>query len=219
MKESIKKRINVSEIGWKELVFEIIRQAIVGGIAAIVSLAGVFGQMRPFGLAFVAAVPSEYLAMASFGSFIGYLFPLSTVSGLKYFAALFAIISIKALISAITKIGSKPIFSSAICSLVTLITGLVASKTSTEMALAVAECVISAGGAYFFKRFILPLAQFVSEYVGVSTLYIYALPEDKLMNHYKKLGFSRLPEEQEKFVQNHVKPKYDEGCIFMYQPL
>jgi hypothetical protein len=74
-------------------------------------------------------------------------------------------------------------------------------------------------GSYFFKRFILPLAQFVSEYVGVSTLYIYALPEDKLMNHYKKLGFSRLPEEQEKFVQNHVKPKYDEGCIFMYQPL
>jgi hypothetical protein len=74
-------------------------------------------------------------------------------------------------------------------------------------------------GSYFFKRFILPLAQFASEYIGVSTLYIYALPEDKLMNHYKKLGFSRLPEEQEKFVQNHVKPKYDEGCIFMYQPL
>ena len=74
-------------------------------------------------------------------------------------------------------------------------------------------------GSYFFKRFILPLAQFVSEYIGVSTFYIYALPEDKLMNHYKKLGFSRLPEEQEKFVQNHVKPKYDEGCIFMYQPL
>nr|MBP3283307.1 hypothetical protein [Treponema sp.] len=74
-------------------------------------------------------------------------------------------------------------------------------------------------GSYFFKRFILPLAQFVSEYVGVSTLYIYALPEERLMSHYKKMGFSRLPEEQEKFVQNHVKPKYDEGCIFMYQPL
>ncbi len=74
-------------------------------------------------------------------------------------------------------------------------------------------------GSYFFKRFILPLAQFVSEYVGVSTLYIYALPEERLMNHYKKMGFSRLPEEQEKFVQNHVKPKYDEGCIFMYQTL
>ncbi|HBB43544.1 MAG TPA: hypothetical protein DCZ74_08510 [Treponema sp.] len=74
-------------------------------------------------------------------------------------------------------------------------------------------------GFYFFKRFILPLANFVSEYIGVSTLYIYALPEDRLIDHYKKMGFSRLPEDQEKFVQNHVKPKYDEGCIFMYQIL
>ncbi len=74
-------------------------------------------------------------------------------------------------------------------------------------------------GFYFFKRFILPLAQFVSEYIGVSTLYIYALPEDKLISHYKKMGFSRLPPDQECFVQNHVKPKYDEGCIFMYQVL
>ena len=74
-------------------------------------------------------------------------------------------------------------------------------------------------GFYFFKRFILPLANFVSEFVGVSTLYIYALPEEKLMAHYGKMGFSRLPSKQEQFVQSHVKPKYDQGCIFMYQPL
>ncbi|WP_295058143.1 hypothetical protein [uncultured Fibrobacter sp.] len=46
---------------------------------------------------------------------------------------------------------------------------------------------------------------------------IYALPEEKLIEHYHTMGFSRLPEHQEKFVQRHVKPKYDEGCIFMYQ--
>lgn len=74
-------------------------------------------------------------------------------------------------------------------------------------------------GFYFFKRFILPLVQHVSEFIGVSTLYIYALPEEKLMAHYNKMGFTRLPEEQEKFVQSHVKPKYDEGCIFMYQTI
>lgn len=44
-----------------------------------------------------------------------------------------------------------------------------------------------------------------------------ALPEEKLIEHYHTMGFSRLPEHQEKFVQRHVKPKYDEGCIFMYQ--
>ncbi len=78
---------------------------------------------------------------------------------------------------------------------------------------------VKKGGAYFFKRFILPLVQFVSEYIGVSTLYIYALPEERLIAHYAKMGFSRLPPEQERFVQNHVKPQYDEGCIFMYQTL
>lgn len=48
-------------------------------------------------------------------------------------------------------------------------------------------------------------------------IHIYALPEEKLIEHYHTMGFSRLPEHQEKFVQRHVKPKYDEGCIFMYQ--
>ena len=35
----------------------------------------------------------------------------------------------------------------------------------------------------------------------------------------KNLGFSRLPPEKESFVYGHVKPKYDQDCIFMYQPL
>ena len=29
----------------------------------------------------------------------------------------------------------------------------------------------------------------------------------------------RILKEQEKFVQSHVKPKYDAGCRFMYQTL
>jgi len=74
-------------------------------------------------------------------------------------------------------------------------------------------------GHYFFKRFILPLVKYASSFIGISMIYIYALPENRLMAHYFKMGFSRLSEEQEKFVQHHVKPKYDEGCIFMYQVL
>lgn len=71
----------------------------------------------------------------------------------------------------------------------------------------------------FLIQFILPIAKTMSKYVGVKSLYIYALPDEKLIEHYAKLGFSRLPKNQEKFVQNHVKPKYDEGCIFMFQNL
>lgn len=74
-------------------------------------------------------------------------------------------------------------------------------------------------GFYVFKKFILPIVQRMSVYVGTNALYIFALPEKKLIKHYDNMGFYRLPEEQEKFVQSHVKPKYDEGCIFMYQPI
>ena len=74
-------------------------------------------------------------------------------------------------------------------------------------------------GFYTFKKFILPIVQRISAYVGANALYIYALPEDRLINHYQTMGFERLPEQQERFVQCHVKPKYDEGCIFMYQPI
>jgi hypothetical protein len=59
----------------------------------------------------------------------------------------------------------------------------------------------------------------MSVYIGVNALYIYALPEEKLIDHYQTMGFERLLERQEKFVQRHVKPEYDEGCIFMYQTI
>ena len=74
-------------------------------------------------------------------------------------------------------------------------------------------------GAFILKKFILPLAQMMSRCIGISSLYIYALPDEKLIEHYTKLGFTRLSKKQEKFVQNHVKPKYDEGCVFMFQNL
>ena len=43
-----------------------------------------------------------------------------------------------------------------------------------------------------------------------------------IVNRSKKdssLGFERLEEEGEQFVHQHVKPDYDDGCIFMFQML
>lgn len=74
-------------------------------------------------------------------------------------------------------------------------------------------------GEILFRSFILPTVQHIQNFVAVKALYIYALPEDKLISHYQKLGFSRLDDEEEKFVHSHVKPKYDADCIFMYQIL
>ena len=74
-------------------------------------------------------------------------------------------------------------------------------------------------GAFILKRFIIPLAKIMSRYIGIRTLYIYALSDEKLIEHYTRLGFTRLSKKQEKFVQNHIKPKYDENCVFMFQNL
>ena len=65
--------------------------------------------------------------------------------------------------------------------------------------------------------FIIPIVKHIQNFVAVKALYIYALPEEKLISHYKSLGFARLSEEEEAFVHAHVKPKYDDDCIFMYQ--
>jgi len=76
---------------------------------------------------------------------------------------------------------------------------------------------VGAIGSHVFFKFIIPLVQWISKYLGVNSLYIYSLPEESLISHYRTMGFTRLPPDQEMFIHSHVKPKYDEGCIFMYQ--
>ena len=74
-------------------------------------------------------------------------------------------------------------------------------------------------GKTVFYDFVLPLVKYMSDFSGIQALYIYALPEAELIHHYETFGFLRLSEKEERFVHSHVKPKYDEGCIFMYQLL
>lgn len=74
-------------------------------------------------------------------------------------------------------------------------------------------------GTMVFADFILPLVNYQKNFIGVSALYIFALPDQKLVQYYKKLGFNRLEQEKEIFLNGHVKPVYDEACIFMFQTL
>ena len=74
-------------------------------------------------------------------------------------------------------------------------------------------------GKTTFREFVIPLVNFVRSLVGVKALCIYALNQERLIHYYEGLGFMRLEEDEEKFVHQHVKPKYDDGCIFMYQVL
>lgn len=74
-------------------------------------------------------------------------------------------------------------------------------------------------GELVFRRFIIPTVNYGAELFGIQAIHIYALPQDELLEHYSTFGFSRLPPEMEAYIHNHIKPAYDEGCIFMYQIL
>ena len=71
-------------------------------------------------------------------------------------------------------------------------------------------------GAYVFNKFILPVVKCIADWIGMQCLYVYALPNGKLISYYERLGFRRMSDEDAKFVYSHVKPRYDQGCVFMY---
>ena len=74
-------------------------------------------------------------------------------------------------------------------------------------------------GEQVFKRFIIPTVKYGAELFGIQAIHIYALPEDDLIDHYGSFGFSRLPKEMEDYIHTHLKPDYDDKCVFMYQIL
>ena len=72
-------------------------------------------------------------------------------------------------------------------------------------------------GAGIFRSFILPTVYQAANIVGVRILYIFALPHKGLIEYYTTLGFVRLSKAQEDSIHRRIKPRYDRGCIFMYQ--
>ena len=74
-------------------------------------------------------------------------------------------------------------------------------------------------GRTILYDFVIPISKYIQTFTAVQALYIYAIPEQSLINHYTSLGFERLSEEEERFVHQSVKPAYDDGCVFMFQML
>ena len=74
-------------------------------------------------------------------------------------------------------------------------------------------------GMIFFNDFILQIVDDVAHSIGARILYIFALPYDELIKHYKKYGFNRLKSTQEKQLHKRLKNVYDSECIFMYKPI
>lgn len=74
-------------------------------------------------------------------------------------------------------------------------------------------------GKMIVSDFVLPIVRQISELVGTWGLCIYALPQDRLIDFYHSIGFSRLPVRYERRLHRRVKPTYDKDCIFMFQKI
>ena len=74
-------------------------------------------------------------------------------------------------------------------------------------------------GITIFVDFIRPLVKDVSQRVGVKVIYLFALPFERLIRRYMQYGFERLESDNEADLHKRLKPRYDEGCVFMYQML
>ena len=74
-------------------------------------------------------------------------------------------------------------------------------------------------GAAIFKYCVLPIARDAQDYIGIRFIYIFFFFYAGLIKRYQSYGFSRLSRLQEKSTHKLIRPRYDRGCIFMYQTL
>ena len=74
-------------------------------------------------------------------------------------------------------------------------------------------------GGIVFHRLVVPLVLKFAESLGIYLLYIFALPQPKLIETYHDYGFQRLSDKAEGLLHKRLKPSYDESCIFMFQTL
>ena len=75
-------------------------------------------------------------------------------------------------------------------------------------------------GSVIFTDFIVPIIESSSDSIGIRIIYLFALPEEDLIQRYERsYGFARLEKKAEDELHRRLKPGYDESCIFMYQSL
>ncbi len=151
MSENVKVKENTLDV--KEIIKAVITQAITAVCGFISSRAPVMAAFSPFGIAFTAGMPKPYILSAGIGAAIGYFAPILEGSGFRYFAALFAVCTIKLLLSGVGKLEKKAWLSSLIAFSATAVTGFaIVTGGSLSPVYAIIESVLAAAGAFFVHR-------------------------------------------------------------------
>lgn len=153
MKEVINKRQQIGKINLRAVLAEMLKHVAAATCGFLMARGALPGGIMPFGAAFIAAIPSDYLALSALGCFIAYFLPIGYGGAFRYFAALFAIIAIKALVAAVTKYERRPIICALTAGIVSCATGLVSTVGNPEGSLlSVTEAALAFCGALFIAR-------------------------------------------------------------------
>lgn len=121
--------------------------------ALTASRAVVFGQLLPFGLAFLAGCSMTYTPAAAIGTFLGYFLPAVSNGAFRYIAALFAILAIKLLLGNYKRIVNNPAFLSMIAFLADILTSSVMlSGREVNLSQVATEGFLCCAATYFTVR-------------------------------------------------------------------
>ncbi len=152
MKENVKLTKSNNILGKNELTTAILMHIASAIITFIASRAVVLGSFVPFGLSVLAGCPPMFTASAAIGAFIGYFIPAIEIGAFRYIAGVFAILSIKLLLSGYKRLIDNPIFLSIICFTANAITAVVGNISTGSLTLYLAEALLAAGGTFFVSK-------------------------------------------------------------------
>ena len=74
-------------------------------------------------------------------------------------------------------------------------------------------------GLTIYRELVREVVRRAAEIVGVAIVYLFALPDPKVIANYERYGFRRLSLDREDMIHSRLKPRYDQKCIFMYSVL
>jgi stage II sporulation protein E len=153
LKDNVRISKGIEYYSSKDLVFAVMTHVSVALACAISARGVVLGKLLPFGLSFIGGCSPAFIPASAIGGFISYFIPASGSGGFRYIAALFAVVSIKLLLSAYEKIIKNPLFLSFVSFAACLFTGVSIVKAGDmQFTTVFAESLLCAAGTYFISR-------------------------------------------------------------------
>lgn len=160
MKDNVKISAQIENYTTKELSVAVMSHMAVALTAAICSRGVVFGTLLPFGLAFLTGCSLTYTPSAAVGAFVSYFIPAAGNGGFRYIAALFAVLSIKLLLSNYRKIITNPLFLALMSFLACILTGMSTVRTGdTQIVTILAEGLLCSVGTFFVSKTFLSMGK------------------------------------------------------------